>query len=119
MIILLSNHFINRYRERILDMNPAMWKIWNKDYKTKLRATVSPILLNKAQKTKWTEFPKELQEYYSKKYNNYEILFKYSKTIYVGQYIKNNNAYKSDEECVLLLTCLRTDNVSKITDLFK
>lgn len=117
MLVLLSNHFINRYRERILDINPAVWKLWDKEYKYKLRMMLSDVLNNKAKKVLWCELPEDILEYHYKKYgDNSKVIFKYNNAVYIGAYVKNE---KSHEECVLLLTALRIDKISKITKIVK
>jgi hypothetical protein len=117
MLVLVSNHFVDRYRERILDMNPAMWKVWDREYKHKLRMTLTDVLNGKAKKIAWGELPEDVQEYHYKKYgDNSKVIFKYKNTVYIGSYVKNE---KSHEECVLLLTALRLNKISKITSIIK
>lgn len=117
MLILLSNHFIDRYRERILDMNPVAWTHWDKEYKYKLRTLLTEVINNKAKKILWAELPDDVKEYHFRKYgDNSKVIFAYKNTVYIGAYVKNE---KSDEECVLLLTALRTYTKSKITKIVK
>ena len=117
MLVLLSNHFIDRYRERILDINPTMWKLWDKEYKHKLRLTITEVLNNKAKKISWGELPEDVKEYHYRKYgDNSKVIFKYNNVVYIGAYVKND---KSNDECVLLLTALRLNKISKMTSIIK
>lgn len=117
MLVLVSNHFVDRYRERILDMNPAAWKLWDREYKHKLRLTLTEVINNKAKKISWGELPDDVKEYHYKKYgDNSKVIFKYNNTVYIGAYVKNE---KSHDECVLLLTALSLRKISKITAIIK
>lgn len=104
MKILLSNHFVERYRERMLDMAPSAYKLYTKDYKYKLGLTMSEVI-PKADKILFKDIEKEKQDYLHKKYNkNNMVFFKRKNVIYCGAYIKNDF---SNKETILLITVIK------------
>jgi len=100
----VSTHFVERYRERMLDMAPAMWKNYSTDYKYKLRTDMRNVI-QKCEKILFRDLDKPIQDRIHQRYRtNNMVFFKRNNVYYVGAYIKHRF---TNQETVLLVTVFR------------
>lgn len=105
MVVVISKHFVERYRERLLEMAPSMYNKYTGDFFKNLAKTMKEVI-PKCDKILFKDLDEDKQAYLHKKYEGrHMVYFERKGVIYVGAYVKNK--WLNDVETVLLLTLFR------------
>lgn len=101
--LILSNHFVERWRERIAQTKTNKIKEYGREYIVWL---VKELYKNTAscKMYDYTQIPETWNKIIHSKHKiKYSVFFEYMNHIYIGKYDKN----KSNEPVILLLTCYK------------